>query len=353
MDSLTQAALGAVVGEIVLGKKTGWRGAAWGAFFGTLPDLDVIVLPFLDAAGGIRWHRGLSHSILIMIIAGVALARPLARRLKAFDVTPKEAGWMVFWAWSTHVLIDCFTTYGTQIFEPFSDYRVSMNNIFIVDPLFTIPLLVGLFLALRIHDDPGHRARVIWRALAVSCLYIVFTFTMHGWASRTIQSQLSEEIPDGTLVAVAPSALNTLLWRGLIETEGGFFITYWSPFDEGRGTYTFVEKQRELVADFEGTPELEALKWFSRGHWVARPGENGAVKFIDMRFAEIRDPRSDTLQQIFQWPMTRDETGKVHCPMVRPEGLDYPGAMRLLWGRIWGNTEKWDSIKEFDKKSSQ
>ena len=347
MDSLTQAALGAVMGELVLGRKAGWRGTAWGAFFGTLPDLDVIALPFLSAAAGIHWHRGLSHSILIIILASLVLARPLANRLQRYGVIPKETGWMVFWAWSTHVLIDCFTTYGTQIFEPFSDYRFAMNIIFIVDPLFTIPLLVGLWLALRIPHNEDRRRRVMWKALGLSSIYVLFSASMQTWARNAMRSQQADAVPDGTLVAVAPSAFNTILWRGLIETQDGYFLTYWSPFDKGPATYEFIEKKRELMADFKGTPELEALKWFSRGHWVARPGEEGAIKLIDMRFAEIRDPKSGILQQIFQWPMTRDEDGKVHCPMVRPLGLDYAGATGLLWTRIWGNREKWDSVKEF------
>ena len=347
MDSLTQAALGAVMGELVLGRKTGWRGAAWGAFFGTLPDLDVIALPFLSAADGIHWHRGLSHSILIMILASLVLARPLANGLRSYSVTPREAGWMVFWAWSTHVLIDCFTTYGTQIFEPFSDYRFAMNIIFIVDPLFTIPLLVGLWLALRIHHDEERRKKVMCKALGLSSIYVLFSASMQTWARNEIQSHLDDDIPNGTLVAVAPSSFNTILWRGLIETQDGYFLSYWSPFDEGSATYKFIEKKRELMTEFEGTPELDALKWFSRGHWVARPGEDGAVKLIDMRFAEIRDPKSGMLQQIFQWPMTRDEDDKVHCPMVRPEGLDYAGATQLLWSRIWGNRQNWDALREF------
>lgn len=76
MDSITQAALGAAVGEAVLGKKLGNRALLWGVFFGTLPDLDILFSPFLDQVRQLSFHRGASHSLLIMICASFALARP-------------------------------------------------------------------------------------------------------------------------------------------------------------------------------------------------------------------------------------------------------------------------------------
>ena len=45
MDTITQMALGAAVGEAVLGRKMGGRAMLWGAALGTLPDLDIIINP--------------------------------------------------------------------------------------------------------------------------------------------------------------------------------------------------------------------------------------------------------------------------------------------------------------------
>lgn len=348
MDSLTQAALGAAMGELVLGKKLGWRGAAWGAFFGTLPDLDVIALPFLGPAEGIRWHRGLSHSILMMVVAALLLARPLARFHREQGVQAREMGWMVFWAWSTHVLIDCLTTYGTQIFEPFSNTRVAANLVFIVDPLVTLPLLVGLIWALRTDERQFARRRIlVTRGIGLSCLYLGFALVMKFQAEGQMRQDLGKFHPEGHLVAVAPTSFNTILWRGLIETGQGYYLTYWTPFDSEGASYDFIPKTREIAKDFEGEDALEALKWFSRGHWVARKGEDGRLVIIDPRFAEIRDPGSGSLQPIFQWHLDRDESSGVRAPMERPRGLDYAGATGLLWQRIWGRRENWDAMRSF------
>jgi inner membrane protein len=143
VDSITQAALGGVVGELVLGRKLGWKGMAWGLFFGTLPDLDILVYPWLDQAEKLRWHRGISHSIAMMLVASFTFAKPLSLLHRKKGVSAKRAGWFVFLAWSTHVLIDVFTSYGTQVFEPFSDQRVAWSNIFIIDLFFTLPLFIG------------------------------------------------------------------------------------------------------------------------------------------------------------------------------------------------------------------
>ena len=92
VDSITQLTLGAAVGELMLGKRLGNRALAWGALFGTLPDLDVVIAPLLDTAGNLWWHRGPSHSLLVMIVASYLLAPWLAKRWKKDKVSRKLAG---------------------------------------------------------------------------------------------------------------------------------------------------------------------------------------------------------------------------------------------------------------------
>ena len=172
VDSLTQATLGAAVGELVLGKRLGNRAIAWGALFGTLPDLDVLLSPLFDHAGWLWWHRGPSHSLLVMALASLLLARPLAKLWRQDKVGPVLAGWFVLLNWSTHVLIDCFTTYGTLVLWPFDDTRIAFNNLFIIDPLFTLPMLISLgwIAFLRKPDQLQKRRRIHAVCLAISCI---------------------------------------------------------------------------------------------------------------------------------------------------------------------------------------
>ena len=388
MDSITQAALGGVVGELVLGRKLGWKGMAWGLFFGTLPDLDILVYPWLDEVQKLKWHRGISHSLLMMLVASFAFAKPLAKLHRAKGVTGREAFWFVFLVWSTHVLIDVFTTYGTQVYEPFSDRRVSLNNMAIIDLFFTLPLLFCLmirpirglvYLPKRISwGRKWSRARAEFEAgddiglspkmeelvtqkpqieptsqrfakigISLSCLYVMFSFVMKSWAYSQVSSRVAEEIPGAEIVSVSPTFANVILWRALLETEDGYWVTYWSPFDEEAGSYDYFEKRHELAAAFEGQELFEGLKWFARDHWVARPGPDGKVILVDMRFSERRDPNNDFQMPVFQWHLSYDDEGRMIAPSYRPKKMDYKGALGLILERLWGNQRRWKEMRPF------
>lgn len=319
---------------------------AWGFFFGTLPDLDILAYPFLEQADQIRIHRGLSHSILVMILATLVFAKPLAWLHRGRGLTAKEAGWFVFLTWSTHVLIDVFTTYGTQVFEPFSDQRVAWSNLAIIDFCFTLPMLIGLVMVLRHEPGSLERGRVMRRALAVSCVYVMFSFAMKLWASDQIRTRAADEIPGGRVVSVAPTLFNTFLWRGLIETEDAYWVVYWGAFDEKPAKYEFVPKNRELAEKFEGEELFDALKWFSRGHWVARELDGGEVAFIDVRFGEMRDLENKRIYPRFQWHLSFDEEGKMQAPTYRKK-VDKMAMLGLLMNRVIGRQDRWEEMMEF------
>ena len=116
MDSLTQIVLGAAVGEAALGKKVGNKAMLWGAIAGTIPDLDVIGRSFLDDITALEWHRGFSHSLAFCLLMAPLLGALLNRIYrKKNEANFKQWTWMFFLALVTHPLLDCHTTWGTQI----------------------------------------------------------------------------------------------------------------------------------------------------------------------------------------------------------------------------------------------
>lgn len=291
MDSITQAALGAAVGEAVLGKKLGNRALAWGLIFGTLPDLDVITSPFLDSAGRLEMHRGASHSLLLMVIVSFLLAKPLAKLWKREKISPARAGAFVFLAWFTHVLIDCFTVYGTSIFWPFSNTRVAFNNIFIVDPFYTLPLVVSLvWLAfLRTKKQQVKRARLLKWGLSFSTAYIAFTIGMKFLVSAAFDDDLARRKVTYQRRMEAPTAFNTLLWRSVVDLGDEVWVGYRSVFELPSSPirWTIYPRRREVLNGLENEREMKTLQWFSRGWWIARPHASG-VWIADMRFGETR-----------------------------------------------------------------
>jgi len=345
VDSITQAALGAVVGALVLGKKIGRPAIGWGALVGTLPDLDSLLVPFLDTSWDLRVHRGFTHSILCLLLVTFGLAKPFALRWKRQKVTPVRAGSFVFLVWSTHVLIDCFTSYGTQVFWPFSSKPASLDNLFIIDPLFTIPLLVAVVWGLRIELKrwkKGEGIKMTAVCLAISTVYVGLSF----WAKYAVSSSMVADLErrgiswDRKMESPAPFSI--LLWRGLIEREEEFWVGYRSLFDGDEPmSWMIFPKQQEVVEKWRETREVKSVLRFSKEWCLARETRRG-VWLVDMRFGEYRewDDRGLELRPTFAWEYQVDGRGDPLKSRIKDE-RDMSEMLRRMWGRILGETEEW------------
>ena len=140
MDSITQFALGAAIGEAVLGKKAGFRAAVVGGVVASLPDLDVIY-PYANAVSAFTWHRGVTHSLIVLALFAPLIAWILQKTPVTNQGTAKEWRLLVFLALLTHPLLDAFTVYGTQILWPLPFAPTTWSTLFIIDPWMTAPLL--------------------------------------------------------------------------------------------------------------------------------------------------------------------------------------------------------------------
>ena len=167
MDSLSQFALGAAVGVAAMGRRTAvWKAALWGGVAGTLPDLDVL-MDHGDAVRNMTLHRAESHALFWLTVAApVVAALPAAvhRQWAAYR------GWLlaIWLALVTHPLLDAMTVYGTQLLRPFTDHPYGVGSIFIIDPLYTLPLLVGLGVALARGSARGLRWNQLGLALSTA-----------------------------------------------------------------------------------------------------------------------------------------------------------------------------------------
>ena len=127
MDLVTQGCLGGLLGEIALGRKLGARAAGWGIGLGLLPDADALVTPLLDDLQEATWHRSLTHSLLFCLAAPPVLAWALQRRYP--DTDPRRWLALTVAAVGTHILLDCCTTWGTQVLWPFSSEPVALRTV--------------------------------------------------------------------------------------------------------------------------------------------------------------------------------------------------------------------------------
>lgn len=278
MDSLTHIALGAAVGTAVLGRRVGARAAVWGAVCATLPDLDVLV-SHGDPVRDFTYHRAESHSLFWL-----TLLAPVLAILPAWLHRAARAGfrhwWLLVWlALVTHPLLDAFTVYGTQLLLPFSDYPVGIGSVFIIDPLYTVPLAVGVIAALRLQRRNPDRARH-WNAvgLALSALYL-------GWsvaAQSHVQGIVHRTLEAGPLAAspvlVTPAPFNTLLWRVVVMDDDGYLEGFRSLLDEDpRVALVRHGSAPGLIAPLGDDWAMRRLAWFSKGFYGVSANEDAQV----------------------------------------------------------------------------
>lgn len=346
MDSITQAALGGLCGEITLRKQIGWKGMAWGILIGTLPDLDILAYPWLDATQRLGWHRGLSHSILVMALAPLLLGWLLAKLHRKKGVTFKRAAGFVFINWFTHVLIDCFTSYGTQVFEPFSSYRAALNNMSIIDISFTLPMLLALLLVLFFNKESGKRTWIGRSAALWLCLYTAASFTIKYRANSYFEKQLAGRGIEPNRMMTAPTISNIFLWRMVAETDGHYHVGYWSVFDDPDrpAKINHLPKGHEHLQKFEHFPETGTLKWFAKDwHMVIPDTKNpGTVLFIDMRFTEMVTTQHK--HPVFVWRLETNPKDPQHLKFspVSFRGESPPKeTIQYLWQRIQGKAPEW------------
>ena len=258
MDSITQAALGASLAGAVAGKTLGRTALLVGAGLGTLPDLDVLI-DYGTAIANFSEHRGFTHSLLVLIPLSFVLAWAL-QRWKPQVGYPR---WLALTALVlvTHPLLDAFTTYGTQIFWPFGT-PVAISSIFIIDPLYTLPLLLGLLMFLI----RGPQGWGVTAGLAVSTLYLGWTLVGQQLITERVAPVLADAGLEEARPLVQPMPFNTLLWRVTAQNEETR-IEIITGFLDGDTPVTaqYFPRQPELARIARQSKEAQRLEWFTNG----------------------------------------------------------------------------------------
>lgn len=346
MDSITQASLGAAVAHAAWHKPLGSKAFLWGAFFGTLPDLDIVFFPFLDDVQQLYWHRGESHSIFFVLTGGALLGALLWRVRWKTKISPQRAMAGMVLIMATHVLIDYFNIYGTQLLAPFSRFGFSLGNLFIIDPLYTGPLVLGIIAAA--FSRSGYGYRFTWAGLTVSSAYVLFSLASHTYADSVFSRQLEAKQIGVKASYTGATPMNTLLWRHVALTDSGILIGYFSVFaDSAEEEIEFVTVQRNeaLIAPYRGQRNVEAVDWFSNGFWVAEEID-GVVTMADLRFGELRtDPNDppEKWQYIFAWEISDDPDSLTQRSVSLKESRK---ALDALWARL---TEDIRERSQFEK----
>lgn len=322
MDSLSQIALGAAVGIAVMGRRTTvGRAALWGAVCGTLPDLDVLI-DHGDAVRNMTLHRAESHALFFLTLAAPPIAAAIATAHREWDRYRHWclAVWLVL---ITHPLLDTMTVYGTQLLRPFTDYPFAVGSVFIIDPLYTLPLIVGIALALRGGARGLHGNRV---GLVLSTLYLAWGVVAQHEVRSVAEHALHAQAPDVERILVTPTPFNSLLWRVVAVTPDHYFEGYRSLFD-GDAPIRFVrfERRMDLYPPLRDTEPVARIAAFSHGFFTMSEA-GGQVRIADLRMGQAP-------YFFFTFAVGRHEGERLQPAAVEAVGERAPVGAGLRWLR--------------------
>jgi inner membrane protein len=298
MDPVTQAVLGASAPQSVARRDRVVAGGLLGMFGGMAPDLDVFIRSTTDPLLFLEYHRQFTHALVFIPIGGLIVALALHPLIgRRWGLSLRESGIFCTLGYATHALLDACTTYGTMLLWPFSDARIAWNTISVVDPLFTLPiLLLVVFGAWR-------RSPVFARfALAWALLYPTMGLLQRDRATELGWALASERGHEPVRLEAKPSFGNLLLWKVVYETDDRYYV---DAVRAGWTTRLFqgasVEKldiDRDLPwldPDSQQARDIERFRWFSNGYIARDPRHD--YRIIDIRYSMIPN-RADGLWSI-------------------------------------------------------
>jgi inner membrane protein len=335
LDSVTQIALGAAVSEAVMGNKVGRRASLWGAVLGTLPDLDVLI-PMGDAVRDFTYHRAESHSFFFMALVSPIILWIILKFHPNTKVYKKEWLLLIILTLFTHSILDGFTVYGTQMFLPFSNYPVGWSTIFIIDPLYTLLLSIGV-ISLFLSKNSNKRAlKINLIGIILSTTYLIWSIGVKSHVDSKAEISLNKQNIGITKLLSTPSPFNTLLWRIIGVTDSGYVEGFYSIFDNSsRINFTEYKSDEALLYPLSDLWEVDRLKWFTKGFYKVGL-EDDKITITDLRMG--LEP-----YYFFSFAIEKQEAGRtspLEIKKLEPKNFDIGSGLNMLWDRIWDENNK-------------
>ncbi|MDZ7684689.1 MAG: metal-dependent hydrolase [Gammaproteobacteria bacterium] len=286
MDPLTQGTLGAALPESVA-RREKLTTAAWlGCLSGMAPDLDILIRSNADPLLFLEYHRQFTHAF-IFIPVGALICALLFYRFARHRLHFREVYGFCLLGYATHGLLDTCTTYGTQLLWPFTDARFAWNNVSVVDPAFSAPLL-----ALVIAAAVSKRRLFAQLGLAWAILYLLFGVVQRERAEAYGHDVASARGLEIVRLEAKPGFANLFLWKIVTETENAFHVDairlYPEPkYFEGDATPK-LDVDRDLPwldPNTQQARDLERFRWFSNRYLAM--DRDRANHVIDIRYSMV------------------------------------------------------------------
>ena len=288
MDPLTQGVVGAAVSQQPANKKTILVATLLGFLSGLAPDLDIFIRSKHDPLLVLEFHRQFTHSLIFIPIGGLICAVVFYYLFsKRKGMTFKKTYIFTTLGYGTHGLLDSCTSYGTQLLWPFSDNRFSWNTISIVDPLFTMPILVLIIFA-------AVKKNKIFSRLALG--WIIF-YCFFGLIQKERAQEIGKQIAtsrghDPIKIVAKPSLANLFVWKTIYNTERNYYVDavrvgIKSKIYEGSEVkkLNVSESFPWLDSNSQQAKDIERFRWFSGGYLALSKKHQNRI--IDIRYSML------------------------------------------------------------------
>ncbi len=357
---MVQAALGALIGELMMGQRLGNWALAWGALVGISPNAEWLVTPILSTAGKLMWLGGFSHSLLVMAAWAYIIAIALAWFWRPKKIEKATALAFVSVVLVGHLVLDTLTVTGAGIFWPFVSKRVAFNlldrNDFVLAMLWVF--LIGWIAFTKevkpkksrgkkpvSTQMPKRRKLCLW-GLGLGFFYLIFGVTMKSIASAGFEADLVRRGVKFERKHIGPMPYNFLLWRSVVDRGSELWVGYRSVFDSSGipVRWTVYSRGQEALQQVTKVSETDDLKQLTDGCWIARPNAKGAwlgdLRLPESRTWEVRKTMVDSrLAQSWVIDLKSDQD-PLREVMTHPQDND--DFIKRMVSRIFGNHEQWE-----------
>ncbi|PSJ16464.1 metal-dependent hydrolase [Nitrosomonas supralitoralis] len=288
MDLLTQGLLGATMAQSGAKQQETRMATGIGFLAGIAADIDILIQSENDPLLNIEFHRHFTHSLFFVPLGALVVALllwPFLRKRLPFA----RLYLFAFLGYCLSGVLDAFTSYGTHLLWPLSDERVALSIISVLDPAFTMILLIGGMVAYRKYSHNAARVGLMFAAV-----YLSFGWMQLQRAETVAESLIAERGHQAEQLLVKPTLANLLLWRLVYEYEGKLYVDAIRVglFSEpriypGESIEKFVMERdlSALPASSVLAQDIARFSHFSAGLLAIRPEQPNVL--VDVRYSNL------------------------------------------------------------------
>lgn len=254
------------------------------------------------------------------------------------EVTAPYLTWvsLFFWSIFTHPILDCFTNWGTQVWQPFADTRIQWTTVSVVDPIYTLPFGLCLIAAARFERTARLRQALAWAGIIWGCAYLGYTYWHKQRANALFESALQNSGIRHQRYMTSPTILNNIVWYGVAESDSAYYFSQmgFNDCQPGFDKFSIIPKNRRLLdAVPADDPTMTFIHWFTNGYYDVLPYRSDTLQINDLRFGLTGDTLQDR-NYVFPFLLYKNRQNRWEL-YQHNRSPQTPATFKKLIGDLW------------------